>query len=615
MASKSRSIRQALRRTFVIDETVKYPVGFFVKSNPYPMWGGLFTLETKLFGPLQKTDPVYLLGADRLGRDMLSRIVYGTRISMSIGLIGVTLSLALGIVLGGISGYKGGTIDNIIQRVIEFILSLPTTPLWLGLAAAMPTNWPPLRVYLAITIILSLIGWTSLAQGDTWPLSFAPHRGFRHCRPARRGQRAAHHLPAHGAVVHQPYHRRGQPCHSDNDLGRDRAEFSRLGIAAAYRELGRIASGSAEHPRDLNRSLALCARDRRGYYRARLEFRRRWIARRSRPLQPMMMMMTNKAAGGDVVVEVKNLSTWFSNGPHILKAVDGIDLTLRRGRTLCVVGESGSGKSVTARSILNIVPKPGRIVSGEILLHGAGAKGQPLDLASLDPKGRQIRAVRGRDISMIFQEPMASLSPVHTIGQQIIETIRLHRPMSKADARARAIEALAQVKIPRPERAVDSYPFEFSGGMRQRAMTAMALVCEPRLVIADEPTTALDVTTQAEILDLMKGLQAQHGMALMFITHDMGVVAEIADDVAVMYQGRVVECGSVESIFASPQNPYTQRLLEFSPRAGKPFTPRCAHSQTRQDRRDPGSVGAEYDFRTTAAPVQPQIHGRAGQGR
>ena len=278
---------QALRRTFVIDETVKYPVGFFVKSNPYPMWGGLFTLETKLFGPLQKTDPVYLLGADRLGRDMLSRIVYGTRISMSIGLIGVTLSLALGIVLGGISGYKGGTIDNIIQRVIEFILSLPTTPLWLGLAAAMPTNWPPLRDLSRHYNHSVADRLDESRQGDTWPLSIAPHRGFRHCRPARRGQRAAHHLPAHGAVVHQPYHRRGQSCHSDNDLGRDRAEFSRLGIAAAHRELGRIASGSPEHPRDLNRSLALCARYRRGYYRARLEFRRRWIARRSRPLQPM----------------------------------------------------------------------------------------------------------------------------------------------------------------------------------------------------------------------------------------------------------------------------------------------------------------------------------------
>jgi peptide/nickel transport system ATP-binding protein len=273
------------------------------------------------------------------------------------------------------------------------------------------------------------------------------------------------------------------------------------------------------------------------------------------------MTMSMSEAASDIVVEVRNLSTWFDTGRHVFKAVDGIDLTLRRGRTLCVVGESGSGKSVTARSILNIVPKPGKIVGGEVLLHEPGGNPGVVNLAALDPKGRRIRAIRGRDISMIFQEPMASLSPIHTIGQQIVEAIRLHRNLGKAEAQAWAIEVLAQVKIPRPERAVNRYPFEFSGGMRQRAMTAMALVCEPRLVIADEPTTALDVTTQAEILDLMKGLQAQNGMALMFITHDMGVVAEIADDVAVMYQGKVVEQGPVHQIFAAPQHPYTQRLL------------------------------------------------------
>ncbi|HTN96548.1 MAG TPA: ABC transporter ATP-binding protein, partial [Nordella sp.] len=263
----------------------------------------------------------------------------------------------------------------------------------------------------------------------------------------------------------------------------------------------------------------------------------------------------------DIVVEVKDLSTWFDTGKQVIKAVDGLNLTLRRGRTHCIVGESGSGKSITARSILNIVPRPGRIIKGQVLLHDPGSSRGIIDLAGLNPKGRQIRAIRGRDISMIFQEPMSSLSPVHTIGQQIIEMIRLHRRVGKKEARERAIEMLAQVKIPRPERSIDSYPFEFSGGMRQRAMTAMALVCEPKLVIADETTTALDVTTQAEILDLMKGLQQRHGMALMFITHDMGVVAEIADDVTVMYMGEVVEHGPVNDIFFAPKHPYTQRLL------------------------------------------------------
>jgi peptide/nickel transport system ATP-binding protein len=268
------------------------------------------------------------------------------------------------------------------------------------------------------------------------------------------------------------------------------------------------------------------------------------------------------AAG--IVLEVKNLSTWFETGHQLIKAVEDVSLTLRQGKTLCVVGESGSGKSVTARSILRIVPRPGRIVGGQLLLHRSDlpwAGGGPIDLALLAPRGRRIRQVRGREIAMIFQEPMSSLSPVHTIGQQIVEAIRLHRRVSRAEARARAIEVLDQVRIPRPSQSIDSHTFEFSGGMRQRAMTAMALACEPKLLIADEPTTALDVTTQAEILDLIKELQTRYGMALMFITHDMGVVAEIADEVAVMQLGRVVEQGTVDQIFHDPQHPYTRHLL------------------------------------------------------
>ncbi|WP_333834796.1 ABC transporter ATP-binding protein [Rubrimonas sp.] len=271
---------------------------------------------------------------------------------------------------------------------------------------------------------------------------------------------------------------------------------------------------------------------------------------------------------GEIVLDVRGLTTEFALRTGSLRAVDDVSFTLHRGRTLCVVGESGSGKSVTARSILQIVPAPGRVTAGTMALSPVG--GPPVDLAVLDPRGEAIRRVRGATIAMIFQEPMSSLSPVHRIGSQIDEVLELHTSLDKPARRARIIELLGQVEIPEPEKAIDRFPFEYSGGMRQRAMIAMALAGEPEILIADEPTTALDVTTQAEILDLLKGLQRDRGMAVMFITHDMGVVAEIADDVCVMYRGKAVENGPVEQIFHAPRHPYTRMLIETARRLERP---------------------------------------------
>ncbi len=269
--------------------------------------------------------------------------------------------------------------------------------------------------------------------------------------------------------------------------------------------------------------------------------------------------MSTRHTKGDPVLEVSGLCTEFPLRQATIKAVAGVSFTVRRGETLCIVGESGSGKSVTARSILQIVDAPGHITAGSMILHRRD--GGTVDLAKLPSRGRAIRDIRGGEIAMIFQEPMSSLSPVHTIGQQIVEVLRLHIGMDKKQARARTIELLRQVEIPNPEKALDRFTFEFSGGMRQRAMIAMALACNPSLLIADEPTTALDVTTQAEILDLIRRMQAEYGMAVMFITHDMGVVAEIADQVLVMYRGRVVETGPVDAIFHAPQDDYTKMLI------------------------------------------------------
>ena len=265
------------------------------------------------------------------------------------------------------------------------------------------------------------------------------------------------------------------------------------------------------------------------------------------------------------LLEVKGLRTHFFTDEGVVKAVDGVDFEIERGQTLCLVGESGCGKSVTARSILQIVDPPGRVVAGQVLLH---RDGHVVNLAALNPRGKQIRAIRGRDIGMIFQEPMTSLSPVHTIGDQISEVIRLHFPDSSRQARERTIELLRTVGIPRPEQRIDAYPFQLSGGMRQRAMIAMGLACGPSLLIADEPTTALDVTTQAQILDLISELQQELGMAVLLITHDLGVVAEMADSVVVMYLGSVAERGDVDAIFHDPKHPYTQALLRSIPKVG-----------------------------------------------
>ena len=276
-------------------------------------------------------------------------------------------------------------------------------------------------------------------------------------------------------------------------------------------------------------------------------------------------------SGRDYVLEIKNLKTHFTTNEGLVRAVDGVTMSLERGKTLAVVGESGCGKSITARSVLQIVEAPGKIVDGEILLHRKIKNGQvsTTDIARLGAKSKEMRDIRWKDISMIFQEPMSSFSPVHTIGNQIREAVLTHFKVSKEEAHDRAVESLRLVGIPRPDRMVDRYPFQLSGGMRQRAMIAMALIGNPDILIADEPTTALDVTTQAQILDLIRGLQAEMGMSLMMITHDLGVVAEMADDVAVMYLGTVAEKGTVDEIFHSPQHPYTRALLRSVPRVGE----------------------------------------------
>ena len=262
------------------------------------------------------------------------------------------------------------------------------------------------------------------------------------------------------------------------------------------------------------------------------------------------------------LLAIEDLRTHFFTRDGIVRAVDGVSCTIGRGETLAVVGESGCGKSVTALSILRLVPSPpGRIVSGRIRFDGR-------DLLALDEA--EMRAIRGNEISMIFQEPMTSLNPVLTVARQIGETLMLHQKLDARAARARAVEMLRLVRLAEPERRARQYPHELSGGMRQRVMIAMALACHPKLLIADEPTTALDVTIQAQILDLMRDLKADSGAAIILITHDLGVVAEVCDEVAVMYAGQIVERAPVDALFEAPQHPYTLGLMGSIPRLDRP---------------------------------------------
>jgi oligopeptide/dipeptide ABC transporter ATP-binding protein len=269
----------------------------------------------------------------------------------------------------------------------------------------------------------------------------------------------------------------------------------------------------------------------------------------------------------DPILEVDNLKVHFFLDEGVARAVDGVSFSVKPGKTLGIVGESGSGKSVIGQSILRIVPSPGRIVNGSIWLHSENSENRSdrLDLVTLKPKGAEARSIRGKDISMIFQEPMNSFSPVHTVGSQIIEALTLHSDVSRAEARNRAVEMLKRVGIPQPEKRIAAYPHQLSGGMRQRGMIAMALICNPRILIADEPTTALDVTIQAQILALLKDLQDEFGMAILFISHNLGVISDISDDVLVVYFGRVMEQAPVDIIFRNPLHPYTQALLRSVP--------------------------------------------------
>lgn len=303
----------------------------------------------------------------------------------------------------------------------------------------------------------------------------------------------------------------------------------------------------------------------------------------------------------DLVLDIQNLHTYFFTDLGIARALNGVTLQVRAGQVMGIVGESGCGKSVTALSTLRLVPPPGRTIKGKITFYRRdihnGLNVEAIELTALKPTGKQIRSIRGRDIAMIFQEPMTSLNPSYTVGNQITEAITLHQKTNRKEAEAIAIHMLERVEMPNPAQVFRQYPHELSGGMRQRAMIAMALSCNPALLFADEPTTALDVTTEAEILELMRELQASLGMTIIFITHSLGAVAQMCDTVAVMYLGRVVELAPVDALFHDPKHPYTTALLRSIPRVG---------SRTRERLQPIRGVVPDPYARITGCPFYPR---------
>ncbi|MCU0510516.1 MAG: ABC transporter ATP-binding protein [Anaerolineae bacterium] len=346
----------------------------------------------------------------------------------------------------------------------------------------------------------------------------------------------------------------------------------------------------------------------------------------------------------DPLLSIRDLKVHFFMDEGVVRAVDGVSLDVYPGQVFGIVGESGCGKSVTMKALLRIVEPPGRIVSGEMLLRRTNKKGAApdiVDLAKLDARGQEMRDIRGGQIALIPQEPMAAFSPVHTVGNQIMEAIQLHRNVDKKEARAIALQQLKDVGIPEAEQRLDAYSWQLSGGLRQRAMIAMALSCNPALLIADEPTTAVDVTTQAQVLRLLRRLQEERNSAIIFITHDLGVIAQVAHYVTVMYLGVVVEQGPVDDIFHNPKHPYTQALLKsipsidmtaradlptikgsiphpFNRPAGCPFYPRCARfMQGKCDKEIPALLAVDdrqrvscflyHDQPAEAAPVTASV--------
>jgi len=530
------------------------------------------SLRARLLPPfwLPRGTLAHFLGTDYLGRDVLSRLIYGARASLGIGVSVVALAGSFGVVMGLAAGYAGGRTDNIIMRAVDTQIAFPGLLLALIILATVgPTT-------ATVIVVLALNGWmvyARMTRGIVLSLKqmpFVEAAEMIGCRPSRvvfrhllpnltsplltlmmlefaRVVLAEASLSFLGLGVQPPASSWGL------DVATGKAyifnawwlvTFPGLAIALTVLAVNLLASWArvTSDPQEREKRFARLLRAQLG------------IA--SRPT--LAPAASPNAEGAQNLLAVRDLAVRFHTRGGTAQAVRGVSLCVRRGETLGIVGESGSGKSVTAQAVMGLVNVPGVISGGDIRW-----KSRSL----LDRPGRSYaRKIRGKEVAIIFQDPMTSLDPLFTVGMQIGEVLRHHLGVTAAAARARTIELMSLVGITAPERRIDQYPHELSGGMRQRVMIAMALACEPELLIADEPTTALDVTIQSQILDLLRALQEKLGLAIILITHDLGVVARLCDRVVVMYGGRIVEEGTAEALFEHPLHPYTAGLIRSTPR-------------------------------------------------
>ncbi|MCV3271825.1 dipeptide/oligopeptide/nickel ABC transporter permease/ATP-binding protein [Roseobacter sinensis] len=506
-----------------------------------------------------------LLGTDHLGRDLLSRLLWGTRLSLAVGFAAAMIAATLGAAIGIIAGFYGGRVDNVIMRGVDMLMAFPYILLALAIVAALG---PGLLNALIAVAAVNVPFFARNIRGVTVSIA---HKEFVDAARLAGMSNARiilfEILPNVLPVI---------VIAMSTTIGwmiLETAGLSFLGLGSQPPQadlgsmLGEARAALITNPHTSIVSgamilvIVMCINLLGDGVRDALDPRLRSGAL-SRPVPATAVSREDvPAAKGEALLDVQVLQTQFHVKDRVYRAVGGVDLTVEPGQCLGIIGESGSGKSVTALSVMGLVASPpGVITGGAVRYKGDDLIGAPYEV---------LRSLRGDRVAYVFQDPLATLHPLYTVGDQLIEAVRVHHRVARAEARARAIELLTSVRIPNAQSRVDSYPHELSGGMRQRVGIAMALANDPEIIIADEPTTALDVTVQAQILSLLDDLRRDRGLAIIFITHDFGVVAQLCDRVAVMYAGRIVEEGPTEAILTSPAHPYTARLMACVPELGQ----------------------------------------------